>query len=165
MITRDLLAPGNYFWRVRALHGDIAGPWSAGRAITVTAPIAPPNINLFAILAEPVNAYGGNTAHARVMLDDPAPAGGAIVSLSTDIPKVNMPETTVTVPAGKPMPLSRTSPLARFRTTEFRSASSEIYSQALPMDRGRIRLAFSRYFTELVSAMRAWSAEHQSTLP
>lgn len=56
MITRDLLAPGNYFWRVRALHGDIAGPWSAGRAITVTAPIAPPNINLFAILAEPVNA-------------------------------------------------------------------------------------------------------------
>ena len=65
MITRDLLAPGNYFWRVRALHGDVAGPWSAGRAITVTAPIAPPNVNLFAILAEPVNAYGGNTAHAQ----------------------------------------------------------------------------------------------------
>ena len=80
MITRDLLAPGNYFWRVRALHGDVAGLWSAGRAITVTAPVAPPNVNLFAILAEPVNAYGGNTAHARVMLDNPAPAGGAIVS-------------------------------------------------------------------------------------
>jgi hypothetical protein len=26
MITPDLLAPGNYFWRVRALHGDVAGP-------------------------------------------------------------------------------------------------------------------------------------------
>src|SRR5262245_32655894 len=38
MITRDLLAPGNYFWRVRALHGDVAGLWSAGRSITVTAP-------------------------------------------------------------------------------------------------------------------------------
>jgi len=50
MITRDQLAPGNYFWRVRALHGDVAGPWSAGRAITVTAPIAPPNVNLFGIL-------------------------------------------------------------------------------------------------------------------
>src|SRR4029434_8974068 len=25
MITPDLLAPGNYFWRVRALHGDVAG--------------------------------------------------------------------------------------------------------------------------------------------
>ena len=101
MITRDLLAPGSYFWRVRALHGDVAGLWSAGRAITVTAPVAPPNVNLFAILAEPVNAYGGNTAHARVMLDNPAPAGGAIVSISTDIPQVNMPATTVTVPAGR----------------------------------------------------------------
>ena len=101
MITRDLLAPGSYFWRVRALHGDIAGLWSAGRAITVTAPVAPPDINLFAILAEPVNAYGGNTAHARVMLDNPAPAGGAVVSISTDIPQVNMPGTTVTVPAAR----------------------------------------------------------------
>ena len=100
MVTRDLLAPGNYFWRVRALHGDVAGLWSAGRAITVTAPIAPPDVNLFAILAEPVNAYGGNTAHARVMLDNPAPTGGAIVSISTDIPQVNMPATTVTVPGG-----------------------------------------------------------------
>jgi hypothetical protein len=101
MITRDLLAPGNYFWRVRALHGDVAGLWSAGRSITVTAPVAPPNVNLFAILAEPVNAYGGNTAHARVMLDNPAPAGGAVVSISTDIPQVNMPATTITVPAGR----------------------------------------------------------------
>jgi hypothetical protein len=101
MITRDLLAPGNYFWRVRALHGDVAGLWSAGRSITVTAPIAPQNVNLFAILAEPGNAYGGNAAHARVMLDNPAPAGGAVVSISTDIPQVNMPATTITVPAGR----------------------------------------------------------------
>ena len=101
MITRDLLAPGSYFWRVRALHGDVAGLWSAGRAITVTYPVAPPDVNLFAILAEPGNAYGGNTAHARVMLDNPAPAGGAVVSLSTDIPQVNIPATTITVPAGK----------------------------------------------------------------
>ncbi|PYL22021.1 MAG: hypothetical protein DMF44_12285, partial [Verrucomicrobia bacterium] len=60
-----------------------------------------PSRNLFAILAEPVNAYGGNTAHARVMLDNPAPAGGAVVSLSTDIPQVHMPSTTVSVPAGR----------------------------------------------------------------
>ena len=101
MITRDLLAPGNYFWRVRALHGEVAGLWSAGRAITVTAPVVPPNVNLFAILAEPGNAYGGNTGHARVMLDNPAPAGGSVVSISTDIPQVNMPAMTITVPAGK----------------------------------------------------------------
>jgi hypothetical protein len=79
----------------------VAGPWSAPRTITVTAPIAPPDVNLFAILAEPGNAYGGNSAHARVMLDNPAPAGGAIVTLSTDIPQVNLPATTITVPAGK----------------------------------------------------------------
>ena len=101
MITRDLLAPGSYFWRVRALHGDVAGPWSAARAITVTAPVTAPNVNLFAILAEPGSAYGGNSAHARVMLDNPAPAGGAIITLSTDIPQVNLPATTITVPAGK----------------------------------------------------------------
>ncbi len=101
MITRDLLAPGNYFWRVRALHGDVAGPWSAPRPISVTAPIAPPDVNLFAILAEPGNAYGGNTGHARVMLDNPAPVGGAIITIATDLPQVNMPATTITVPAGK----------------------------------------------------------------
>jgi hypothetical protein len=101
MITRDLLAPGSYFWRVRALHGDVAGPWSASRAITVTAPIAPPNVNLFAILAEPGNAYGGNSTQARVMLDNPAPAGGAVVTIASDLPQVNMPGTTVAVPAGK----------------------------------------------------------------
>ena len=32
MITPDLLAPGNYFWRVRALHGDVPGPWSIDRS-------------------------------------------------------------------------------------------------------------------------------------
>jgi hypothetical protein len=101
MVTRDLLAPGNYFWRVRAWHGDVAGPWSAARTINVTAPSTPPDVNLFAILAEPGNAYGGNTAHARVMLDNPAPTEGAVITLATDIPQVNMPATTITIPAGK----------------------------------------------------------------
>jgi hypothetical protein len=101
MVTRDLLAPGNYFWRVRAWHGDVAGPWSAARTITVTAPIVSPDVNLFAILAEPVNAFGGNVAHARVMLDNPAPAGGATITIATDIPQVNLPANTITVPAGR----------------------------------------------------------------
>jgi hypothetical protein len=101
LITRDWLAPGNYFWRVRALHGDVAGPWSAARTITVTAPVAPADVNLFAILAEPGNAYGGNPGHARVMLDNPAPVGGAVVTLATDMPQVNMPATTITIPAGQ----------------------------------------------------------------
>jgi hypothetical protein len=101
MISADLLAPGSYFWRVRALHGNVAGPWSPARAITVTAGPQPPNVNLFAIISEPNNAYGGNSAQARVMLDNPAPAGGAVITLATDIPEVQFPGSTITIPAGK----------------------------------------------------------------
>ncbi len=100
MITGDLLASGSYFWRVRALHGDVAGPWSAGRAITVQAGPTPSNVGLFAIIP-PTNAFGGNPTQARVMLDNPAPAGGAVVSLSTDMRQVQMPTVTITIPAGK----------------------------------------------------------------
>src|SRR4030095_15098586 len=102
MITPDLLAPGNYFWRVRALHGDVAGPWSAGRAITVTAgPPTPAGFDLFAIITEPGNGYGGNSTMARVMLNQPAPAGGALVTLASDIPQAEVPARTVTIPAGR----------------------------------------------------------------
>ena len=102
MITSDLLAPGNYFWRVRALHGEVPGPWSAGRAITVTAgPATPAGFDLFAIIAEPGNGYGGNSTQARVMLNQPAPAGGALVTLASDIPQAQVPSKTVTIPAGK----------------------------------------------------------------
>ena len=102
MITPDLLPPGNYFWRIRALHGDVAGPWSAGRAITVTAgPATPSNLALFAIIAEPGNGYGGNSTQARVMLNQPAPTGGALITLASDIPQANVPARTVTIPAGK----------------------------------------------------------------
>jgi hypothetical protein len=101
MITADLLAPGSYFWRVRALAGNGVGPWSPGRAVTVTAGPIPPDVGLFAILAEPVNGYGGNSVQARVMLDNPAPTGGAVVTLATDLPQVQLPVTTVTIPAGK----------------------------------------------------------------
>ena len=102
MITPDLLAPGNYFWRVRALHGDVAGPWSAGRAISVTAaPPTPAGFNLFAIITEPGNGYGGNSTMARVMLNQPAPAGGALVTLASDIPQAEVPVRTVTIPAGR----------------------------------------------------------------
>jgi hypothetical protein len=102
MITPDLLAPGNYFWRVRALHGDVPGPWSAGPAITITAGSpAPAGFDLFAIIAEPGNGYGGNSTMARVMLNQPAPAGGALVTLASDIPQADVPARTVTIPAGR----------------------------------------------------------------
>ncbi len=101
MITEDLLAPGSYFWRVRALHGDAVGTYSATRSLTVQAPVTPSNVNLFAILCEPGNGYGGNSVQARVILDNPAPAGGAVVTLATDLPQAQMPSTTVTIPQGQ----------------------------------------------------------------
>jgi hypothetical protein len=100
MITPDLLPAGNYFWRVRAAHGDVYGPWSPGRAITVNAALTTP-VNLFAIITEPGNGYGGNSTQARVMLDAPAPAGGAVVTLASDIPQTEVASRTVTIPAGK----------------------------------------------------------------
>ena len=38
---------------------------------------------------------------ARVLLDNPAPAGGALVTMATDLPQAQMPGPTVTIPAGK----------------------------------------------------------------
>jgi hypothetical protein len=102
MITPDLLPPGNYFWRVRALHGDVFGAWSAGRAITVNAaPSVPAGLKLFAISPEPINGFGGNSVQARVVLNQSAPAGGAVVTLASDIPQAEMPARTITIPAGK----------------------------------------------------------------
>jgi hypothetical protein len=102
MITPDFLAPGRYFWRVRALHGDVAGPWSAGRVVTIIAgQPTPAGFDLFAIIAEPGNGYGGNSTTARVMLNQPAPAGGALITLASDIPQAEVPARTVTIPSGR----------------------------------------------------------------
>ena len=61
MLASDL-PPGSYFWRTRALHGAVAGPWSAGRAITVTAaPPTPVGLVPFWLIASPSAAAGGST--------------------------------------------------------------------------------------------------------
>lgn len=100
MLASDL-PPGNYFWRVRARHGDVFGPWSAGRAITVTAaPATPPDLALFAIIAGPGNAYGGGSTQARVMLNKAAPTTGAVIAIASDLPQAQVPRT-VTIQPGK----------------------------------------------------------------
>ncbi|HYR87414.1 MAG TPA: hypothetical protein VE422_25245 [Terriglobia bacterium] len=94
------LPPGTYFWRVRALHGDAFGPWSAGTSFTITAsPPEPPDPKLFWILTDPGNAHGGNSTAARIALTAPAPPGGALVHVASDVPGVEVPPTVV-VPAG-----------------------------------------------------------------
>ena len=75
---RNIFPPGTYFWRVRAVHGDVFGPWSAGQSFTVLPlPATPPGLSIFHIITEPGSVSGGNPTQARVTLNMPAPAGGA----------------------------------------------------------------------------------------
>src|SRR5262245_28516001 len=92
--------PGTYFWRVRAVAGNTFGPWSAGQRFVVTAsPPTPPGLELFWILTDPGSVQGGNSTAARLALNMPAPAGGALVKLASDFPGVEIPPS-VLIPAG-----------------------------------------------------------------
>jgi len=94
------LAPGTYYWRVRAQHGNTYGPWSGGQMFrVVAAPPTPPGLSLFWLLPQPSTVYGGASTQARVTLSAPAPPGGAVVRVISDLPHAEVPET-VTIPAG-----------------------------------------------------------------
>ena len=116
MITRDLLAPGSYFWRVRALHGDVPGPWSAGRSITVRLRSATPA----SICSRSSQNPSTGTAATEPRESD-VESSGACWRLAC-FPRDRHPTggraaTTVTVPAGRTdAPLSG-SPPARCRTS------------------------------------------------
>src|SRR6267143_1516666 len=92
------LVPGNYYWRVRALHGNAYGPWSAGQSFRVVA-TPPTGVTLFWLLPQPSSVSGGASTQARVTLSAPAPPGGAVVRIVSDLPHAEVPET-VTIPAG-----------------------------------------------------------------
>jgi len=95
------LPPGTYYWRVRAQHGLVYGPWSAGQQFQVVAsPPTPAGLNLFWFLVQPSSVSGGLPTQGRVSLNKPAPAGGAVVTVISDMPHSQVPQT-VTVPQGK----------------------------------------------------------------
>src|SRR5262249_20189973 len=100
----NIFPPGTFFWRVRAVHGDVVGPWSAGQSFTV-APLAPtpPGLEIFHIVTEPGSVYGGNSTQARVTLNMPAPVGGPLIKLATDRPHAQI-QTSVVVPERKTDP-------------------------------------------------------------
>ena len=83
VVAHDVpLPPGTYFWRVRALHGAVAGPWSGSGSFRVVAsPPTPPGLDLLWILPEPGTVEGGASTQARVTLSGPAPTGGATVRI------------------------------------------------------------------------------------
>jgi len=96
----DTLPPGTYFWRVRALHGQVRGPWSATGTFTVVAgPPVPQGLGVLSLVATPSAASGGNATQARVTLTQPAPAGGVTVKVASDMTEVETPAS-VFIPAG-----------------------------------------------------------------
>jgi hypothetical protein len=95
------LAPGTYYWRVRAQHGLVFGPWSAGQKFqVVAAPPTPAGFNLFWLLVQPSSVSGGFPTQGRVSLNAPAPPGGAVVRIISDMPHSEVPQS-VTIPEGK----------------------------------------------------------------
>jgi hypothetical protein len=98
MLT-ETLAPGTYFWRVRAVHGAVRGPWSTGGSFRIVAGPSP-GVTILSLVAAPITAYGGNPTQARVTINTPAPAGGVVVKVASDFSQAQTPFS-VTIPAGK----------------------------------------------------------------
>src|SRR3954453_13831790 len=96
----DTLAPGTYFWRVRTVHGQVPGPWSATGTFTIVAgPPVPQGLGVLSLVATPSSVSGGNSTQARVTLTQPAPAGGVTVKVASDMDGGETPAS-VFVPAG-----------------------------------------------------------------
>ncbi|MBI4589457.1 MAG: PQQ-like beta-propeller repeat protein, partial [Candidatus Rokubacteria bacterium] len=79
----------------------ISGYYNGGTAssvLTVTA--GPTQAKLSSVSLSPTTVTGGSTATGTVRLTGPAPAGGAIVRLSSSKPRVAAVPASVTVPAG-----------------------------------------------------------------
>src|SRR5262249_16875724 len=98
------------FWRVQAINAaGVSGPFSAVRRFTAqAAPAPPPAASLSTVAVSPISVVGGNPATGTVTLTAGAPAGGAVVSLSSANPAVASVPASVTVAAG---PTSATFPL------------------------------------------------------
>jgi Putative Ig domain len=91
---------GTYFWRVEAINGTVASPWSATRSFTVTGTTSPPALTGIS-LAPPGEVKGGASTTATVRISLPAPAAGTDVTLTSGQPAVAQVPPSVTVPAGQ----------------------------------------------------------------
>jgi hypothetical protein len=91
---------GTYFWRVEAINGTVASPWSATRSFTVTGTTSPPTLTGIA-LAPPGEVKGGVSITATVTISVAAPAAETTVTLTSGQPAVAQVPASVTVPAGR----------------------------------------------------------------
>ena len=91
---------GTYFWRVEAINGTVASPWSTTRSFTVTGTTSSPALTGIS-LAPPGEVKGGVSTTATVTISLPAPAAGTTVTLTSGEPAVAQVPPSVTVPAGQ----------------------------------------------------------------
>lgn len=114
--TVSLTTERTYFWRVRGTNeASSAGPWSATRSFEIkrgspAAPVPPPPSPTPApgghaaypvtVTVSPASMYGGTSVVGTATLQNPAPAGGAVVELfSHDTHLATVPPS-VTIPPG-----------------------------------------------------------------
>lgn len=97
--TPPPLANGEYFWRVQAVNPDGIGPYSSGRAVTVTGTTH--QSALMGIGVNPGNVTGGGSSTGTVTVSPAAPAGGVAVAISNGQPSVAAMPSSVTVSAGQ----------------------------------------------------------------
>jgi FG-GAP-like repeat len=85
-----------HWWRVRGINAaGTAGAWSSIRRFT---PQAGP-LTLSSVTLDPINVVGGDTSQGTAFLTGAAPAGGAVVTLSSSSSAATVPGS-VTVPGG-----------------------------------------------------------------
>jgi hypothetical protein len=97
------LSAGKKYWRVRHFQGD-ASPttaastaWSAVRSFTVSS--APPKVASVGLMGR-TSAFSGTFQMGEIQLSGPAPAGGAVIQLTSTHPGATPVPATVTIDAG-----------------------------------------------------------------
>jgi hypothetical protein len=97
------LSAGTHFWRIRHFQGDAspttAAPtaWSVVRSFTVSS--APPKVASISLFGR-TSAFSGTFESGEIQLSGPAPAGGAVITLTSTHPGATPVPSTVTIDAG-----------------------------------------------------------------
>ena len=100
--TVTSLPPGTKYWHVLSTQGDSAPgvpantAWSATRSFVI--PSTPPHVGALTVARDP--ASNGQLQTVSVQLTGPAPAGGAVVSLSSSDPVAAPAPSTFTIDSG-----------------------------------------------------------------
>jgi len=116
--TASSLAARRHWWRVRGINAaGTAGAWSSIRRFTPQA--AAPAPTLSEIVLSPTSVVGGNSSQGTATLTSAAPAGGAVVTLSSSN------TSTATVPASATVAGGATSAFTSQRPERRSLASAE----------------------------------------